>query len=378
MINLMLSKYPFITPKEKSSFAYFTVTTRLPKIVKNIINGKIYENGVIVEKLQDVLNNLPNLKVRKLEHTSKEVQYWKPFYDQYLGKSIQEIPFFFGEIYFYGLINEIVEYGTLGIDPFGKIKNHDIENNVEYFQQTLNQFKNTKPGLKAYLDLCLAGNKADLSQLHVSDNQNLRLILDHSNGLMDALSPESTVHFILDNAGVELFSDLVLIEHLLSTSKVGKVVLHAKRLPLFVSDATIQDIEFLLRTLRNNNADIFVKNLEQEIQAGKLSVQDHIFWNTPNHFTDLPNDLLDQLENEDVFLTKGDANYRRYFEDRDISPTTPVHHLCGYIPFKAFALRTLKSEIQVGLDLDQVNSLFEEDKDWMTNGKYAVIQKVSF
>jgi hypothetical protein len=51
---------------------------------------------------------------------------------------------------------------------------------------------------------------------------------------------------VLDNSGLELFTDLCLAEYLLSSGLAGKVTLHGKVAPYFVSDTLEGDLEHLL------------------------------------------------------------------------------------------------------------------------------------
>ena len=62
------------------------------------------------------------------------------------------------------------------------------------------------------------------------------------------------IDIILDNAGFELYTDLLYASYLLESGLTTSVVLHAKCFPWFVSDATPEDVESLLRHLESNNA----------------------------------------------------------------------------------------------------------------------------
>ena len=51
---------------------------------------------------------------------------------------------------------------------------------------------------------------------------------------------------VLDNSGLELFTDLCLADFLLASGVAVKVVLHGKALPYFVSDTLDVDLEELV------------------------------------------------------------------------------------------------------------------------------------
>jgi hypothetical protein len=45
-----------------------------------------------------------------------------------------------------------------------------------------------------------------------------------------------------------------------------------------------------------------------------------------------------------------------------------------YLPFPILALRTLKSEVAVGLSAGQPAELTRVDRDWLTDGRWGVMQ----
>ncbi|KAF3849907.1 hypothetical protein F7725_019626 [Dissostichus mawsoni] len=77
-------------------------------------------------------------------------------------------------------------------------------------------------------------------------------------------------------------------------------------------------------------------------------------------------DLYANLQGADLVLFKGDLNYRKLVGDRDWDHTVLGLRLCS--------LRTLKANVQVGLQPGQAEKLTSHEPDWMTCSKYAVIQ----
>lgn len=62
------------------------------------------------------------------------------------------------------------------------------------------------------------------------------------------------VDIVLDNAGFELFVDLVLAGYLLSTGLATRIVLHPKSIPWFVSNALPTDFTDIWRALSDPEA----------------------------------------------------------------------------------------------------------------------------
>ena len=100
----------------------------------------------------------------------------------------------------------------------------------------------------------------------------------------------------------------------------------------------------------------------------------HPFWCAPLSFRHLPADLADELSHATVAILKGDLNYRRLVGDRAWAPTTPFTELTAYFPAPVAALRTLKSDVAVGLSADVVAKLDAAGTAWRTSGEHALIQ----
>src|SRR5690606_36206605 len=182
--------------------------------------------------------------------------------------------------------------------------------------------------------------------------------------------------FIEDNAGLELFSDLLLIDYLVNTGQVSRVNLHLKAYPTFVSDATVRDLIGhleIMRSFRSGPLSQFADRLESHRQSHRIRLLEHPFWNSPCYFTELSPAIKQSFSDGSVLVFNGDANYRRLVEDREWRYTTPLDNMLDYLGHACFSIRTLNSEIVLGLHESQINSLVNTDKDWLTNGKYGLI-----
>ncbi len=121
-------------------------------------------------------------------------------------------------------------------------------------------------------ELALWGNATDLSllqDLSLEDMQKLQgksaieegrrnIVANDSDALWNHLRQvpalsDRRIDIILDNAGFELFADILYASYLLEAGLASKIVLHAKCFPWFVSDAVPADVESLLVHLESDS-----------------------------------------------------------------------------------------------------------------------------
>ncbi|RHZ88063.1 hypothetical protein Glove_26g297 [Diversispora epigaea] len=226
---------------------------------------------------------------------------------------------------------------------------------------------------------------------------------------------KTRIDFILDNAGFELFGDLILADWLIQTEYASEIHFHVKSIPWFVSDTTIFDFNWLLKTLNDisdnnsdnindNNSDKNIKNIKNikidnisdansikklinrwqiYIKKNQWIIETHHFWTSPYsywHMSEQAPDLYLNLSKSSLIIYKGDLNYRKLVYDCKWSITnTSFKEAIGPLASEKdsspplLALRTCKAEVLVGIDESRIPS-FDDEKDWMYSGKYAVIQ----
>lgn len=258
-------------------------------------------------------------------------------------------------------------------------------------------------------ELALWGNATDLSLLHnvtledIQKLQSRRAIEESQRNIVDndvdavwgylrqrSKTSDRRIDIILDNAGFELFTDIVFALYLLEAGLASKIVLHAKCFPWFVSDATPADVEGLLEHLESDNdfqnyqpIHVLTTHVRKLFESGLLSVVIHPFWTSAASFGELPTaapDLFQKLSGSCLTIWKGDLNYRKLTNDGLWPHTTPFKTALGPLGtgggLKILALRTNKSDTCVGVESEiKVQSLDKEarGKAWVRNGKYAVI-----
>lgn len=226
-------------------------------------------------------------------------------------------------------------------------------------------------------EICLWGNATDLSlltNLTYEDIQKLQgsearkaaeknILVNDLPAAYDVLKkakaegkPERRVDIVLDNAGFELFVDLILAGYLLSSGLATLVVLHPKSIPWFVSDVLPSDFSELLNALanpkhfyetpsedeklqdkvpaalsekENDDLSFLFQNWSQLYAEGQVILRPNRFWTNPGSFWRLPyqgKELYEDLKSSDVVIFKGDLNYRKLTGDVSSSPD-PYHDM---------------------------------------------------
>uniref|UniRef100_A0A3P8WLN8 Sugar phosphate phosphatase n=2 Tax=Cynoglossus semilaevis TaxID=244447 RepID=A0A3P8WLN8_CYNSE len=215
----------------------------------------------------------------------------------------------------------------------------------------------------------------------VDDSKSVWLTLSAQRPAQSGKEPAARVDIVLDNAGFELVTDLALADFLVSSGQAQEIHFHGKSIPWFVSDVTAQDFHWTMKQTAAANHRWMSKVGFQwmtYMKKGVWSYHDHPFWTQPHEFCDMAAeapDLYPTLQKADLVLFKGDLNYRKLVGDRDWDFTAGFHTaLRGFGPAPLCSLRTLKANVQVGLQIGQGEKLTSQEPDWMTSGKYAVIQ----
>jgi hypothetical protein len=111
--------------------------------------------------------------------------------------------------------------------------------------------------------------------------------------------------------------------------------------------------------------------LNQQRSNGALRMGPHPFWTSPLPAWEMPADLAAEIAPARLLISKGDANYRRLLGDLHWPVSQPFASVVNYFQPAVLALRTLKSEIAVGIPAERVPA---GDPRWMVSGRYGLIQ----
>lgn len=193
---------------------------------------------------------------------------------------------------------------------------------------------------------------------------------------------KARIDIILDNAGFELFTDLVLADFLLRYDFAGKVRFHVKAIPWFISDVTESDFMRIIERLTANGSpeirDFGIRiRTYYEKQQIELSPLER-FWTSPYEFDAMerqaPN-LYADLSQSHLLIFKGDLNYRKLLGDINWqSSTSFLDALQSFRPTNLCTLRTIKADLICGVPAVTCQKLSEQNDKWMETGDNAVIQ----
>lgn len=281
------------------------------------------------------------------------------------------------ECYLYRRIKSMfLESVTLrSFDYFGQQKRESFTGSLPAFislathmteMRQLQAVDDVKEGFERLLKVNLWGNRIDLS---ISVGQNMIqcldplamlgpleecILADDSEAIWEALqvpssSTNSTIDVIHDNAGYELFTDLVLIDFLLTHNIAERVRCHVKAIPWFVSDVMPEDFKWTMDQLNcSDNLELkgFGMRLGEYIQAGRLLCLPNDFWTSAYDYVALEREnekLFGVLRESKCVIFKGDLNYRKLMGDINWEPTTEfTTALRTFRPTNLCALRTIK------------------------------------
>ncbi|MEU9290604.1 damage-control phosphatase ARMT1 family protein [Streptomyces sp. NPDC048275] len=378
---------PVILSNVPGSFPWSVLAERHPALIRKVRDAFPY--GPEQHRALDaLLKSATDGVIEPLGARAADREQWEKWGGPaYFGRSWFDVPFLWSESYFYRQLLEAVGYFTpgpwRGIDPFRPFKLAELDTpEADEELAALDELahRTVEDQEEALLHGSLWGNRADLGfRLAGAEGQtsaDSQLVANDSD-LLRSLFAGGTLCLVADNSGRELIPDLLLIDHLLRHRRVERTVLHVKPYPYYVSDATTADVVDALRHLTNAKgaARESGRRLWSAMTDGRLTVRAHAFSCAPLPYADMPDDLRREFAEADVTVMKGDLNYRRLIGDRLRPATTPFAVPTAYFPGPVAALRTLKSDVIVGLDARTETELVAtEEQRWRTSGTHALIQ----
>jgi uncharacterized protein with ATP-grasp and redox domains len=367
------------------AFAAHTMRVRLP----NIIRETQQINPDYPAEIQNALDDLRVSIETDAPIPAIDDPVWAASCERHRGETWLNTEWFFAETYCYRLIIKAVQWEATGRDPFAPKKIAEIRG--EAIKQTLEAALAIPPGETRLYDLlmhALWGNRIDLSYAqaaaHGSAWQDSDLLVDERQAVVESLLSQEPgeVHIVLDNAGTELAVDFALVDALLD-GVAERVIMHTKRHPTFVSDATYDDVLTFLAVMTGRDAigkgyGDAAKEVGTRLQTalldGRLLVEPDIFWNSDRFLWQMPPRFEDFFAQAALVIFKGDANYRRIVGDALWPPDTPFADVLAYFPAPLLALRTLKSNTVIGLPPGMAERLDAAEAQWRNNGRRGVAQ----
>lgn len=379
---------PVILSDVPGSFPRSVLAERHPALIKKVRDAFPY--GPRQHRALDaLLTQATKGVVEPPDPEAHDRDLWEEWGREYVGLSWFDVPFLWAESYFYRQLLAAVGYfgngPWQGIDPFRPFKQAELHTGeADEELAALDRLAPRPLGeqRQALLLGSLWGNRADLGFAvggGATGAADSRLVADDSE-LLWSLLPEggaATLCLVADNAGRELLPDLILVDHLLRHQRAERVLLHVKPYPYYVSDAMTADVIDCLRRLRGARgvAAEVGDRLWTAMGNGRLTVRGHAFSCAPLPYARMPDDLRQEFADADVTVMKGDLNYRRLVGDRLWPATTPFEERTAYFPGPVAALRTLKSDVIVGLDeRTEAELVAAHGQRWRTGGTHALIQ----
>ncbi|XP_055471978.1 damage-control phosphatase ARMT1 isoform X5 [Psammomys obesus] len=428
----------FLTAQDVGSFAYLTIKDRTPQILTKAIDTlhrhkseffeKHGEEGVEAEKkaislLSKLRNEMQTDKpIIPLVDKGDDADIWNQYleYQRSLLTDSGEAPrwFFspwlFVECYMYRRIHEaLIQSPPIhDFDVFQESKNANFfesQESIDALCEYLQQLKSAKDlgenHLKdeflKLLQISLWGNKCDMSLSGGESSSQKTNVINSLEGLKPFIlindteflwallikckktgkPPGVRVDIVLDNSGFELVTDLVFADFLLSSELATEIHFHGKTIPWFVSDVTVRDFNWTVEHTKSSNqkaTSACGAAWENYVKMGRWVYHNHRFWTLPHPYCAMPQvapDLYVELQKACLVLFKGDLNYRKLMSDRKWEFTCPFHQaLSGFHPAPLCSIRTLKCELQVGLQPGQAEQLTASDPHWLTTGEYGIFQ----
>ncbi|EUC60690.1 venom protein, partial [Rhizoctonia solani AG-3 Rhs1AP] len=260
------------------------------------------------------------------------------------------------------------------------------------------------------VQMCLWGNATDLSMLPSMDPADVALLQavgedkahlilrndagalwEHVRSLKDA-----RLDFVLDNAGFELFTDLVFADFLVTyTPYANRAVFHPKPIPWFVSDVTPRDWDAIFRALKDTSffttldpsmahsesLEHMVERWEGYVQTGIFTLgpeETYAFWVAPGGYWEIAPGRDGEVVGKVLDGSGlGDLNYRKLTGDIKWPNNTPWEEAIGPLAgrFPLISLRTCKADVVVGLGPGVAEKLDADPKEkgWRASGKYGLI-----
>ena len=331
-----------------------------------------------------------------------------------------DAPWVISEFYLYRRIAEAFRFFETGYDPFIKQKFDgliaalpSVDSIAERLPNLINEGNSgdISIALEIAVQTSLWGNKMDLSLWPASKKEKVvqvsgsnddvseagkisygaaldllkpYILDDHTARVVELLKNSKLsnrnnrrIDIVVDNAGYELISDMLLGHILIELGVATSITFHTKGHPTFVSDATNEDclgtIDFL-KDSTNPATKALADQLDSHVKNLRFVFVEDLFWCQPTSFWDMPDHIAERIKDSVCVFVKGDANYRRLLGEREWDLETNAADILSYWPVPCCALRTFKAEIGCGITKSKQDFAKTKDSKWLVSGKWGVVQ----
>ncbi|KAH8923345.1 DUF89-domain-containing protein [Atractiella rhizophila] len=426
------------------SFAHATMGQRLPTILGKAIDDAVKtlneehdEDRMVdmvecIERMEDLMEDMTsNRKLRPIiDDGEGDIPLWNKEIARYFrGKDFMNAPWLFAEAYKYRRLHECFSVSKYWQDydvffrqkceTFSRSGQAVFELSLRFAQpfkyaEGNTEEQNTEQRRLLFHELtqvCLWGNSTDLSLLINMTEEDIKklqstggdhlaateqnILGNHKQEIWDVVSKMKggRIDFVLDNAGFELYCDLVYADWLIQSGIASEIHFHGKKFAWFVSDVTKKDWSWLLNIcvyghlFKDQTNDEYAslrkmgERWKQYEKEGRWVYESHPFWITGYTFWELQKeapDLFLHLADSDLVIFKGDLNHRKLTYDCHAPPNTPFEVAIGPLASAPGAppvvsLRTIKSDVVVNVPGEVAERLDKEEPGWKISGKYAVV-----
>jgi hypothetical protein len=377
--------HPVVPTDPSNAFAHHTMKIRVPAVIRETIHLNPDYPPRVLQALEDYALSFEQDALIPLlaDIGAPDYPEWFIAAQAHRGHTWLNTDWFFAEVYFYRHLMHLVQWWETGRDPFAPKKAEELASTALWtlLEQVLTlEPMEPEPLLETLIHASVWGNRIDLSyaavmQEHGHQGSHSDLIVDEAPAaITHFLRTRGPVHFINDNTGTELAMDLALADTLLQLG-AEQVVFHLKMQPQFVSDALPADVWHMVHHLdeRGTHFAALAGRLRTAFADGRWRLSPDFFWNGPRPLWALPPHLHNALSQATLVIQKGDLNYRRMVGDQLWPPETRLTEITAAFPAPLLVLRTMKSDLIVGLQPGQAALLDAEDPLWRVNGKRGVI-----
>lgn len=179
---------------------------------------------------------------------------------------------------------------------------------------------------------------------------------------------------------------MTLADFIITHGLAKRVRFRVKAIPWFISDVIPSDFRYTLSELKNHDDAVLREagtRWENYLTSGEfllIEPSDHFFTSPFEYYKmeKIAPTLYRSIAEAHLAIFKGDLNYRKLLGDINWDTTADFRmSLSGFEPTNLCALRTIKADLVSGLRPGLSEELYEQESDWMTTGKFGVIQFVN-